>query len=54
MDVKDLQKEQILLSTLYERNAMLLDLNNQVLQLQEEVKKYKQTANDLEKKENLA
>ena len=51
MEVKDIQREQMLCQIIQERNAMILDLNNQVLQLKQENEKYKQIINDLAKKE---
>ena len=36
-----------------ERDAMILDLNNQVVQLKQENEKYKQIANDLDKEETV-
>lgn len=53
MEVKDMQREQMFCLIIQERDSMILDLNNQVLQLQNENKKYKQIINDLDKKENL-
>lgn len=51
MEVKDMQREQMLCQTIVERDAMILDLNNQVVQLKQENEKYKQIVNDLNKKE---
>ena len=51
MEVKDIQREQILCQIIQERNGMILDLNSQVLSLRQENEKYKQIINDLDKKE---
>ena len=51
MEVKDMQREQMLCQIIQERDAMILDLNNQVLQLKQENEKYKQIVNELDKKE---
>ena len=51
MEVKDMQREQMLCQIIQERDSMILDLNNQVLQLRQENEKYKQIINDLDKKE---
>lgn len=52
MEVIDMQREQMLCQIIQERDIMILDLNNQVLQLKNENEKYKQIVNDLDKKEN--
>lgn len=52
MEVKDIQRELILCQIIVERDSIILDLNNQVLQLKQENEKYKQIINDLDKKEN--
>lgn len=54
MEVKDIQREQMLCQIIQERDSMILDLNNQVMQLKQENEKYKQIVNDLDKKENPA
>ena len=51
MEVKDLTREQMLCQIIQERDAMILDLNSQVLTLRQENEKYKQIINDLDKKE---
>ena len=51
MEIKDMQREQMLCQIIQERDSMILDLNNQVLQLKQENEKYKQIINDLDKKE---
>lgn len=51
MEVKDLQREQLFCQIIQERDAMVLDLNNQVLTLRQENEKYKQIINDIDKKE---
>ena len=51
MEVKDLQRELMFCQIIQERDSMILDLNNQVLQLKQENEKYKQIVNDLNKKE---
>lgn len=51
MEVKDIQREQMFCQIIQERDAMILDLNSQVLQLKNENEKYKQIVNDLDKKE---
>ena len=51
MEVKDMQREQMLCQIIQERDAMILDLNNQVIQLKQENEKYKQIVNELDKKE---
>lgn len=48
-----MQREQMFCQIILERDAMILDLNNQVVQLKNENEKYKQIVNDLDKKENL-
>ena len=52
MEVKDIQREQMFCQIVQERDAIILDLNDQVLQLKIENEKYKQIINDLDKKEN--
>ena len=54
MEVKDMQRELMFCQIIQERDSMILDLNNQVLQLRQENEKYKQIINDLEKKETKA
>ena len=51
MEIKDIQRELMLCQIIQERDAMILDLNNQVLQLKQENEKYKQIVNELDKKE---
>ena len=51
MEIKELQRELMLTQIIVERDGMILDLNNQVLQLKQENEKYKQIVNDLDKKE---
>ena len=51
MEVKDLQREQLFCQIIQERDAMVLDLNNQVLTLRQENEKYKQIITDIDKKE---
>ena len=52
MEVKDIQREQMLCQIIQERDAMVLDLNSQILLLKQENEKFKQIINDLDKKEN--
>ena len=51
MEVKDMQREQMFCQIIQERDVMILDLNNQVVQLKQENEKYKQIINDSDKKE---
>jgi len=51
MEVKEVQREQMFCQIIQERDAMVLDLNDQVLNLKQENEKYKQIVNDLDKKE---
>ena len=52
MEIKDIQREQMFCQIVQERDAIILDLNSQVIQLKTENEKYKQIINDLDKKEN--
>lgn len=52
MEVKDMQREQMLCQIIQERDTMILDLNNQVIQLKQENEKYKKIVDDFDKKEN--
>lgn len=52
MEVKDIQREQMLCQIIQERDTIILDLNSQVLQLKNENEKYKQIISDLDKKES--
>lgn len=47
-----MQREQMLCQIIQERDAMILDLNNQVIQLRQENEKYKKIVDDLDKKVN--
>ena len=49
MEVKDMQREQMFCQIIQERDAMILDLNNQVIQLKQECDRYKQIVDDLNK-----
>ena len=49
MEVKDMQREQMLCQIIQERDAMILDLNNQVIQLKQENEKYKKIVDDSDK-----
>lgn len=51
MEIKELQREQMLCQIIQERDSMVLDLNEQVVQLKSVNEKYKQIINDLDKKE---
>ena len=50
MQVKDLTEEQVLLGKLYERNTMVLDLNNQVINLRKELDEQKKMIDALKEK----
>lgn len=51
MEIKDMQREQMFCQIIQERDSMILDLNNQVIQLKQENEKYKQIINDPDKQE---